>query len=148
VTRETLMHKMRERLAESMWAIPALCMVVATAAVFGFVHLDESAGSSGGAVGFSGGPESARSILSTIASSVLVLTGLVFSISVLVLQLTSSQFSPRALRTFLRDRRTQTALGVFLGTFLYALLALREVRGGNGGTGDDPPRCTAAARAR
>ena len=41
-------------------------------------------------------------------------TGLVFSITIVVLQLTSSQFSPRVLRTFLRDRQTQLSLGVLV----------------------------------
>ncbi len=59
-------------------------------------------------------------------------TGLVFSITVVVLQLTSSQFSPRVLRTFLRDRVSQLALGTFVSTFVYAVLVLRTVD--NGGT--------------
>ena len=55
--------------------------------------------------------------------------GLVFSVTILVLQQASNQFSPRVLRTFLRDRQSQLALGIFVGTFVYALLALRTVRG-------------------
>jgi uncharacterized membrane protein len=46
-----------------------------------------------------------------------------------VLQLASNQFSPRALRTFLKDYPSQLALGILVGTFIYALLALRTVRG-------------------
>ncbi len=57
-----------------------------------------------------------------------------FSITIVVLQLTSSQFSPRVLRTFLRDRLTQAALGVFVATFVYAVLVLRTVRS----TSEDP----------
>ena len=56
-------------------------------------------------------------------------TALVFSITVVVLQLTSSQFSPRILRTFLRDRVSQISLGVFVATFVYAMTVLRSVRG-------------------
>lgn len=130
----------RDRLSESLWFVPAVCMVGA-AAVLILVRLDRLGGSPG-LIGFTGGPDSARSILSTSGSSVLVLTGLVFSITVLALQLTSSQFSPRALRTFLRDRPTQVTLGVFMATFLYALLALREVRGQDGGGGPFVPGVT------
>ena len=58
-------------------------------------------------------------------------TGLVFSITIVVLQLTSSQFSPRVLRTFLRDRLTQFALGTFVATFVYAVTVLRTVTSGD-----------------
>jgi uncharacterized membrane protein len=58
----------------------------------------------------------------------LTIAGLVFSITILVLQLASSQFSPRVLRTFLQDWVTQWAMGIFLGSFVYALVLLPEVR--------------------
>lgn len=83
-------------------------------------------------MGFTGGPGSARELLSAIASSTLTLTALVFSVTVIVLQLASGQFSPRVLRTFLQDHRNQATLGVFLATFMCALLVLREVRGDDG----------------
>ena len=77
---------------------------------------------------FSGGPDSARLVLSTISAAMLTFTGLVFSLTMLVLQQASSQLSPRVMRTFLRDRVNQTVLGLFVATFLYSLLILREVR--------------------
>jgi uncharacterized membrane protein len=58
----------------------------------------------------------------------LTFTGLVFTITMLVLQLASSQLSPRVMRTFLRDRGNQVVLGLFVATFLYTLVVLREVR--------------------
>lgn len=82
---------------------------------------------------FAGGPESARLVLSTISAAMLSFTGLVFSVTMLVLQLASSQLSPRVMRTFLRDRVNQTILGLFVATFLYSLLVLREVRTPAGG---------------
>ncbi len=60
----------------------------------------------------------------------MTVTGLVFTITVVVLQLASNQFSPRVLRTFLRDRGTQIPLGVFIATFVYALSVLVRVRTG------------------
>ena len=77
---------------------------------------------------FAGGAESARLVLPLIAAAMLTFTGLVFSVTMLVLQLASSQLSPRVMRTFLRDRVSQTILGLFVATFLYSLLILREVR--------------------
>ena len=78
---------------------------------------------------FAGGPEGARTLLSAIVSSMISFTALVFSITIVVLQLTSGQFSPRVLRTFLRDRFNQVVLGVFVATFVYAMVVLRSVRG-------------------
>jgi len=62
-------------------------------------------------------------------TSMISFTGLVFTITIVVLQLASSQFSPRVLRTFLEDRFNQLTLGVFVVTFVYALVVLRSVRG-------------------
>ncbi|WP_225754988.1 DUF2254 domain-containing protein [Actinotalea sp. Marseille-Q4924] len=78
---------------------------------------------------FQGGPDGARSLLSTIATAMISVTGLVFSITMVVLQLASSQFTPRVLGSFLESRVTQSTLGVFAGTFVYALTVLRSVRG-------------------
>lgn len=77
---------------------------------------------------FTGGPEAARSVLSVIASSLITVTSLTFSLTVVTLQLASSQFSPRLLRTFTRDRLVHVALTLLLGTFVYAVTVLRTVR--------------------
>jgi uncharacterized membrane protein len=81
---------------------------------------------------YSFGPEGARAILSAIASSMITVAGLTFSITMLTLQLASSQFGPRLLRNFMRDRGNQIVLGTFIATFVYCLLVLRTVRGTEG----------------
>lgn len=78
---------------------------------------------------YSFGPEGARAILSAVASSMITVAGLTFSITMLTLQLASSQFGPRLLRNFMRDRGNQIVLGTFIATFAYCLLVLRTVRG-------------------
>lgn len=120
------------RLASGYWFIPTAIVAAASAVALGLLALDAHLESGGHQIGFTGGPESARALLSSIASSMLTLTALVFSVTVVVLQLASGQFSPRVLRTFLQDRRDQATLGVFLATFLFALLVLRDVRGEDG----------------
>jgi uncharacterized membrane protein len=75
------------------------------------------------------GPEGARAVLSTIAGSMITVAGLTFSITMLTLQLASSQFGPRLLRNVMRDRGNQVVLGTFISTFVYCLLVLRTVRG-------------------
>jgi uncharacterized membrane protein len=66
--------------------------------------------------------EGARSVLTTVASSMITVAGVVFSLTLLVLTQASSQFGPRLLVNFMRDRTTQFVLGVFVATFVYALL--------------------------
>ena len=58
--------------------------------------------------------------------------GVAFSITIVALTLASSQFGPRLLRNFVRDFGNQVVLGTFVSTFVYCLLVLRTVRGGEG----------------
>ncbi len=119
----------QEALRSSLWFIPALCELAVVVLAVVTIEVDRQAGPQGHVVfAFSGGPQSAQIILSTIAASMITFTGLVFSIIIVVLQLASGQFSPRVLRTFLRDRTSQFALGVFVATFTYALVVLRSIR--------------------
>ncbi|GHG63173.1 DUF2254 domain-containing protein [Comamonas sp. JC664] len=119
-----------ERLGTSYWVVPALCVVAAMGLSQFAQALDARlTHHENDWYLFQGGPEGARSVLSAVASSMLTFAGLVFSVTILVLQQASNQYSPRILRTFLRDRKSQVALGIFTGTFVYALLGLRTVRG-------------------
>lgn len=78
---------------------------------------------------YSGGPDGARAVLSTIAGSMVTVTGTVFSITVVALSLASSQFGPRLLRNFMKDTGNQIILGTFIATYIYCLLILRTVHG-------------------
>ena len=118
------------RLRDTFWALPLLCALSALGLGLILTRVDESLDTDRTLTFlFGGGPEGARSLLGAIITSMISFTGLVFSITIVVLQLTSSQFSPRVLRTFLRDRFNQFALGIFVATFVYALVVLRAVRG-------------------
>ena len=130
------MRPLRARLLDQFWALPLLCAVLAAGLGVGLSQIDEALDTSLSLPFlFAGGPEGARSLLSSIITSMISFTGLVFSITIVVLQLTSSQFSPRVLRTFMRDRSNQLTLGTFVATFVYALVVLRSVRGT---AGNDP----------
>lgn len=118
------------RLWKPFWAIPAACCVAAVAAGVGLPLVDEQLSTSLPYV-FQGGPDGARSLLGTIASAMISVTGLVFSITMVILQLASSQYTPRVLGAFLQSRITQATLGVFIATFVFALTVIRYVRGGN-----------------
>ena len=120
------------RLNSSFWFVPAIMAVVAVALSFvfmqvdAFIDVDEFDNPS---ALFTFGPEGARSILSVIASSMITVASLIFSITMLFLQLASSQFGPRVLGNFMRDRTNQIVMGTFIATFLYCLFVLRSVRG-------------------
>jgi uncharacterized membrane protein len=82
----------------------------------------------------SGGPDVARTVLTAIAAAVITVIGVVFSIVIVALTLTSTQFGPRMLRNFIRDRGTQLTLGTYVATFVYAVLTLGSVGQGSHGS--------------
>ncbi len=116
-------------LLESLWFLPAVILVGMIALAFGLVEIDRSASPDGSFV-FGGDGAAARTVLSVLAGSLITVAGLSLSVTVLVLQLASSQFSPRVLPSFLADRLTQTTVGAFVGIFAFSLIALRSVGGG------------------
>jgi len=82
---------------------------------------------------FGSGAAGARGLLTAVAGSMITVAGVVFSITLVALSLTSSQYTSRVIRTFMRDRVTQVVLGVFVGIFAYCLVVLRTIRGGDEG---------------
>ena len=85
----------------------------------------------------SGSADGVRQILTTLAAALITVVGVVFSIILVALTLTSTQFGPRMLRNFIRDRGTQWTLGTFVATFVYAMLDLVAI--GPGRDGDFVP---------
>jgi uncharacterized membrane protein len=73
-------------------------------------------------------PESARALLTTIATAMITVTSIAFSITVVALSLASSQFGPRLIRNFMMDTGTQCVLGFFLSTFIYCLLITQATK--------------------
>ena len=78
----------------------------------------------------SGSADAARQILTALAAAVITVIGVVFSIILVTLTLASTQFGPRMLRNFIRDRVTQITLGTFVATFVFAILALASIAPG------------------
>ncbi|SNR69516.1 DUF2254 domain-containing protein [Blastococcus mobilis] len=66
-------------------------------------------------------------LLSTVAGAMITTAGVVFSLTVVSLQLASSQFSPRVMRSFVRDRLSQVVIGLLIATFVYCVLTLRYI---------------------
>ncbi len=127
-----------EYLRASLWLGPTVAVVLAVVIGAVLPRVEPPAGSLLDSLAFSGSAEGAGAILRVIATSVITVNTLVFSLTVLTLQLASQQFSPRLLRTFLREGRNQAVLGIFLATFVYALVVLRAVRSGSGPSEEVP----------
>jgi uncharacterized membrane protein len=120
-------------LRTSFWFLPTLMVVAAVLLSLVTIHLDRVSGAQNwiATLGwtYTRGPEGSRALLSTVAGSMMTIASVTFSITVVALQLASSQFGPRLLRNFMRDRGNQIALGTFIATFTYCLLVLRTVNG-------------------
>jgi uncharacterized membrane protein len=126
----------REALRTNLWLVPTVEIVLAAALFAGTYALDRAAYD--GSLHFpswviSGSADAARQILTTIAAAVITVVTLVFSITIVTLTLASTQFGPRMLRNFIRDRITQLTLGSFVATFVYAILALISIGPGSHG---------------
>lgn len=119
------------KIRESMWFIPGLLVLAGLILAPIMVWVDTNFGpfvNEWVPGTFTGSAQAARVILGTIAGALATVVGIAFSITVVVLQLAAGQYSPRVITTFRRDRGQQVVLGSYLGTFIYALLVVREVR--------------------
>ncbi len=73
--------------------------------------------------------DSARLVLSVVAGATITFAGIAFSVSLLIISLTSSQYSPRAVSGVFRDPFNKRVIGIVVGTFAYCLVVIRSVRG-------------------
>jgi len=131
------MNKLRQLwsdLRSSFWFMPSLIVVGSIVFAAALIEAD-SAGSdqwlSQWPRLFGAGAEGARQMLSTLAGSMMSVMGITFSMTLLALALASSQYTSRILRNFMRSRVTQVTLGIFAGIFVYCLIVLRTIRGGD-----------------
>jgi uncharacterized membrane protein len=127
-------------LRTNLWLVPAIEVLCAVVLFAGTYALDRAAYDGVFQVPgwvISGSADVARTVLTAIAAAVITVIGVVFSIVIVALTLTSTQFGPRMLRNFIRDRGTQLTLGTFVATFVYAVLTLGSV--GLGGHGSFVP---------
>ena len=111
-----------------MWFIPVLCVLAGVALSVGTIAVDSLFDFDVVPRSLTGGPDAALGILTTIAASMVSLAALVLTITMVVVQLAMGQFSPRIVQTFLQDRPSQLAIGLFVATFAHAMIAMREVQ--------------------
>jgi uncharacterized membrane protein len=132
----------REAFAEyagaALWVLPFTAGAAAIVAGVVLSHVPAEPGMWIYAISFQGSASQARDLLSAITGTIVTVIALVLGLSVVALQLASTQYSPRLLRNFLRDRPNQIVLSVFMATFTYTAAGLYTV--GLGGEGDPFPR--------
>src|SRR6201986_109263 len=123
----------REALRTNLWVVPAL-ETFGISFLFAATYAADRA-SYDGLIQFpswvlNGTADTARVILTTVSAAIITVIGIVFSITIVVLTLASTQFGPRMLRNCVRDPGTQVALGAFVATFCYTMITLGSVGGG------------------
>jgi uncharacterized membrane protein len=116
-------------LIDNLWFVPATCVVAAIVLCFGLLHWDESDPLK---LDRALNPSSATSALAALGSGMLAFTGFVTAVVMMVVQFGTSEFSPRYLNWFRRDRTLRYALGAFTATFVFALVATAQVGRGSG----------------
>lgn len=123
-----------ENIRQSYWFIPMLMTLGAVAMSIVMVVLDRMSG-----VTwldripwlYANQASGARALLQTIAGSMITVAGVTFSITIAAVANSSARFGPRLMTNFMNDRGNQITFGTFVATFLYCLLVLRTVRGGD-----------------
>jgi uncharacterized membrane protein len=123
----------RDALRTNLWLIPTV-EVVAAVVLFAVTYaIDQAAYHADITLPSwvnNGSADAARQILIGTAAAVITVVGLVFSITIVALTLASTQFGPRMLRNFVRDRGTQVTLGTFVASFVYSVLVLGSISHG------------------
>jgi len=120
-----------ETLRNNFWFMPVLLVIVALIASQVTLMMDdhffESADVNIPYWLFQGGTESARAVVTVVATSVGTMLSLAVSITMVVFTLSASQYGPQVLRNFIVDSRSQVILGGFIGFFVYSLMVLRTI---------------------
>jgi uncharacterized membrane protein len=116
------------RFSGGLWFVPLACVLAGVGLSIGTIAIDKAFDYELIPKSISGGPDAAMEILGTVAASMVSLAALVLTITMVVVQLAMGQFSPRIVQRILEDKPSQLAIGIFVGTFAHAMLALREVQ--------------------
>ena len=132
------LRRLAVSVGSSLWFVPVVCVLAGAAISFATITLDRAFDYQAIPQELVGRPTSANAILTTIAVSMVSLATLVLTITMVVVQLAMGQFSPRIVQRILRDRPSQLAIGLFVATFVHAVLTIREVVDRGDGTGQVP----------
>ena len=125
--------KIWQDLQSSYYFIPSLMGLGSIFLAYLTIHLDKVYELEVSEFGFflSNKADGARTILATIAGSMIGVAATTFSITMVAVTSASGQYGPRLIGNFMRDRGNQITLGTFTSTFIYCLLILRVARTGD-----------------
>ncbi|GAA1451040.1 hypothetical protein GCM10009641_84740 [Mycobacterium cookii] len=123
-----------DRLRSSLFFVPMLCVIGGV--LLGEAMLVVDALVTGIDPRLTATVDSARTVLTTVAGATLTFAGIAFSVSLLLISLASSQYSPRVVHGMFRDPFNKRVMGLVIGTFTYCLVVLRAVRGALEDAGD------------
>jgi uncharacterized membrane protein len=114
----------RESIRHSLWLVPLLGALVGMLLALGAVRAGSGLDMPS-ELTFT--PSTASSVLSAILGAMIGLVGFVVTVTVLLVQTSTSQFSARYMRLVYRDRLLKAVLAVLVGTFAYSFVLLRRV---------------------
>jgi uncharacterized membrane protein len=115
----------RERISVSLWFVPTIFALVAIGLATLCIWLDGRIGASIRVrYDLISDPATAANFAGTIAAAMLAFVAVVFATTLVAIQLAASQYSPRTVRVFIRSRMTRVTLGLFLATFVFALVVV------------------------
>ncbi|MZF84326.1 DUF2254 domain-containing protein [Streptomyces sp. SID5643] len=129
--RPRALSPLREHLRDTFWFAPTAAMVCVFVVWVGAVALDAAIVDAlqedrdyetlGELLRFA---EDAKAVVSAVGSAMMTFIGVVFSISLVAVQMAGGQFTPRVVRLFVRSRITKATFAVFLATFVLTLLVM------------------------
>jgi uncharacterized membrane protein len=123
--------KLWDNLQTSYWFVPSIMIAIAVLCWIGTNTLDQNLSTREEKVVawlYIDEVAAMRTMVFTVAGTIIGIVGVVFSILMVPLTIAASQFGPRLLRTFLRDTGTQVTLGTFTATFIFCMLVLVQLR--------------------
>ena len=118
-------------LRTSMWFIPMLMVGGAVLLAYGCIGIDGASAADFARnypQPFAGGADSVRLMLSTIAASMITVSGITFSLTIASLAQVSGQLTARVLRNFMSNTTNKLVLGFFVGLFAYCIVVIRTIR--------------------
>ncbi|MEU9220422.1 DUF2254 domain-containing protein [Streptomyces sp. NPDC048376] len=129
--RPRALSPLREHLRDTFWFAPTAAMVgvfvvwlVAQELDAALVRSLQEDGDYGTLADLLRFADDAKTVVSAVGSAMMTFIGVVFSISLVAVQMASGQFTPRVVRLFVRSRITKATFAVFLATFVLTLLVL------------------------
>ena len=115
----------RQRIAASLWFVPTIFAVASIGAANLAIWLDAQVDAPIGVrPDLVSDAVTAATFAGAIAAATLAFVAVVFATTLVAIQLAASQYSPRAVRVFIRSRITRVTLGLFLATFVFSLIVL------------------------